>query len=521
MIGGYFVLIVVCSFYKLNPDDLKQWEDIAYRAGFIAICQVPLVVLLPGKPNIIGFVTGVGYERLNFIHQWIARGLLLTVIIHVRFWLTELAKYDYIKVKIQSDDITQKGLISGGILVWLVISAATPVRALSYEIFVVQHIISWLAFIVTLYMHIPPENQIWVWLPIAFWAFDRFARSAYLFYLNVGFFHKNASGLVACKATFEPLNENHTRITINNPTIRWEAGQNLFLTCHGLAPLSSHPFSIASLPSDGKLDFVVGAKKGATKKFFQYAQEAYSSFPTSLSEQKATRVVLIDGPYSRIRPLRQFDSLVFLAGSTGATFTVPLMRNIVQQWIGTGSGAPQRYSPPIGAVTRYIRFAWVMKKRTFVNWFASQLRKVVEDVTQLRNEGYNIAVDIEIYVTADSSVSMSSILVSGALPVGDEDKSGVFANVRGSFSSSTSLDEKTNPLASAGIQILPGRPNVQEIIRATAEAALGEMAVVVCGPVGLVQGAKNVAVAISDERGVHKGTGAQGIYVHAEAFGYA
>jgi len=47
------------------------------------------------------------------------------------------------------------------------------------------------------------------------------------------------------------------------------------------------------------------------------------------------------------------------------------------------------------------------------------------------------------------------------------------------------------------------------------------MAVVVCGPVGLVQGARNAAVAISDERGVHKGTGAQGIYVHAETFGYA
>jgi hypothetical protein len=73
IIAGYFVLIVVCSLYKLNPDDLKQWEDIAYRAGFIAICQVLLVVLLAGKRNIIGLVTGVGYERLNFIHQWVAR----------------------------------------------------------------------------------------------------------------------------------------------------------------------------------------------------------------------------------------------------------------------------------------------------------------------------------------------------------------------------------------------------------------------------------------------------------------
>jgi hypothetical protein len=50
---------------------------------------------------------------------------------------------------------------------------------------------------------------------------------------------------------------------------------------------------------------------------------------------------------------------------------------------------------------------------------------------------------------------------------------------------------------------------------------LGEMAVVVCGPPGLVQNTRNVVVKISDERAVHKGSGAQGIYVHVEAFGYA
>ena len=67
---------------------------------------------------------------------------------------------------------------------------------------------------------------------------------------------------------------------------------------------------------------------------------------------------------------------------------------------------------------------------------------------------------------------------------------------------------------------LPGRPEVKSIIRSTAETALGEMAVVVCGPPGLVQSTRNAAARVSDERAVHKGTGAQGIYVHAEAFGY-
>jgi hypothetical protein len=52
------------------------------------------------------------------------------------------------------------------------------------------------------------------------------------------------------------------------------------------------------------------------------------------------------------------------------------------------------------------------------------------------------------------------------------------------------------------------------------EQALGESAVVVCGPQGLVADVKHDVVCLSDERAVHKGTGAQGIYLHTESFGW-
>jgi predicted ferric reductase len=185
-------------------------------------------------------------------------------------------------------------------LLWLVLSSVAPIRRLSYEFFVVQHIISWLSFFTALYFHIPDENRIWIWLPLAFWAFDRFIRAIYLIYANLSILHKNSTGFLSCKATFEPLDESHTRITIVNPPITWTAGQHLFLSCHPLAPLSSHPFTIASLPEDGKLEFVVRAKKGETKKFFKYAEKAYSSLPASTAQQNAGRSVLIEGPYANI-----------------------------------------------------------------------------------------------------------------------------------------------------------------------------------------------------------------------------
>ena len=557
---AYIVLIVVCCLYAFNPEDLLQWEDIGYRSGFIAISQIPLIILLAGKRNIIGFFTGVGYERLNWLHRWVARALLFTVLIHMGFWMTEWGKFDYIMVKIKTDPLTQYGIAAGSVLAWLVVSSVAPIRRFCYEIFVVQHIISFFAFLAVVYLHVRKENRIWVWLPLGLWAFDRFVRAVYFVYANMSVLHKNRTGVLACRATFEPLDEAHTRITIANPPVSWKAGQHMFLACHPIAPLSSHPFTIASLPEDGKIEFVVRAKKGATKRFFKYAEKVYPSLPTS-SNKKPGRGVLIDGPYATVRPLRQFDSLVFIAGSTGATFTIPLMRDIVQRWIGIKSPSSKfSLEPAAGAVTRHIRFVWVVKRKTAISWFGAQLDKVVTDIEVLRSEGQDISVDISIYVTYDDTLTSGQSSVNGDMTQSQErvehsdekftsenmtevssrisssqncccirvvDEDAVTApcmcgsrSQRASSASSFSLDQN-NCVVDSRISMLSGRPHVSNIIRKTAKRALGEMAVVVCGPLGLVQSARNAAVQISDDRAVHKGTGAQGIYVHAEAFGYA
>jgi hypothetical protein len=204
---------------------------------------------------------------------------------------------------------------------------------------------------------------------------------------------------------------------------------------------------------------------------------------------------------------------------------------------------------------------WVVKRKTAVSWFGAHLDKVVADVEALRNEGHDIAVDISIYVTCDDTITSGQSPVNGDIAqsagrveyldkrfishniaevsslsssskgccctrlISDEDVVTApctceVRNQRASSASSISLD-KSNRTVDSRISIISGRPHVENIIRKTAELALGEMAVVVCGPPDLVQCTRNAVVNISDDRAVHKGTGAQGIYVHAEAFGYA
>lgn len=83
---------------------------------------------------------------------------------------------------------------------------------------------------------------------------------------------------------------------------------------------------------------------------------------------------------------------------------------------------------------------------------------------------------------------------------------------------STSGSSTKKLLIHPEIALFAGRPTPRNIIRKSLEQALGESAVVCCGPQGLVDGVRSAAVRLSDERAVHKGTGAQGIYVHCESF---
>lgn len=89
-----------------------------------------------------------------------------------------------------------------------------------------------------------------------------------------------------------------------------------------------------------------------------------------------------------------------------------------------------------------------------------------------------------------------------------------------SSTSSTAQPRKQTLLVHPAIQIFSGRPQTKDIIRRSLEQALGESAVVVCGPHGLVSDVKQNVVELGDERAVHKGTGAQGVYLHTESFGW-
>ncbi|KAF3047999.1 hypothetical protein E8E12_005606 [Didymella heteroderae] len=591
ILANVVVLLVLC-FYGLNLTDQFQKENVGFRCGVVTIGQLPLIFLLSGKNNVIGCLTGVSYERLNWLHRWTARCMLLTATIHMGYFLSVWAPYDYFPIQLKQNKLVWRGLAAWCVLIWINFSSSTPIRGWNYELFVVQHVASFAVFLGFVYVHAPPELQGYVWAAVAIFFFDRVFRALRFLYANISLFHPSAKkeGFLACKADFTPLPHDTTRITIRNPPISWTPGQHVFLSCQGVAPLQNHPFTIASIPEDGKMEFLVKAQSGGTRRFFKHAQKLQGLAETS----QRRKTVTIEGPYGCHRPLRQFDSIVLLAGSTGATFTVPLLRDVLKGWRENNGPSPTKGSPfasPKGAVTRHVRFVWVVKSRGQLEMFAEQLSSVYTEFQTLQEQLKDIKLEVTVYVTCDESFTEEhrSLLSTMTAPkstapplkavehgtvelrsrsieskVEPKDSKNEVKEIATSSSTEeadacgpdgkcccrTTVDEAStstpaqcccctpaNPssrtstssaqqrvkrtlLVHPSIQIFSGRPQTKDIIRRSLEQALGESAVVVCGPQGLVADVKQGVVELSDERAVHKGTGAQGVYLHTESFGY-
>jgi predicted ferric reductase len=281
VVANATTLVVLCL-YGLDLTGRFTKEDVAFRCGVVTLGQLPLVFLLAGKNNIIGYLTGVSYERLNWLHRWCARCMLMTATIHMGYFFSSWDRYDYIPYKLKNDQISWKGLVAWSVLIWIVFSSMTPIRGWSYEVFVIQHIVSFSVFVGFVYIHIPADTKGYVWAPVALFFLDRSIRALRLLYANVSLFHpkqrqqNQTKSFLACKAEFTPLPHNTTRVVIQNPPISWKPGQHVFLSCHSVVPLQSHPFTIASVPQDGTMEFLIKSENGGTKRFFKHAEKTHN-----------------------------------------------------------------------------------------------------------------------------------------------------------------------------------------------------------------------------------------------------
>jgi hypothetical protein len=506
IIVSYLAFILTLEFINNDVPGAQHYQSLGVRAGWLAAGHVPLIILLSGKNNLIGLLCGVSYERLLVYHRWVARGMLLLATLHFSFQSHGWNLYGLMQLEWATDTCPPTGMAAYAILLWMNLITLAPFRSMAYEFFIIQHLITYFGFIIALSIHLwgttSPWSAIWVFVGVGIYLLLRLARTARYVVNNVR----------PARATLEALEGGvATKVRVSSRQIKkWAPGSHVLLSIPKFGLIQSHPATIMSTPAshDGDLVFILRAFKGFTGRILKAAAPSTSSSVDFIAKDNSAAVqtflALIDGPYGASHSdFACFDALVLIAGGTGVTFTLSNLLDIAHR--ATSQKLP----------LREVHFIWLIKKKALLSWAAEQLRFAFETL-----QGAGIETKITICVTCDDTIVEDAVDAQEAIGChgrNNKDPCDDISPVDKKGEKSLSKGAVTNPvLTCAALQ--SGRPCFEDLLRDVVCQAEGETAVAVCGPLGLSVSVRSAVVKISDELAVHKGTGAQGVYLHVESF---
>ena len=534
----YLGFVLALEFTNNDVLGAQHYTALGLRAAWLAIAQVPLLILLAGKNNLIGFVTGVSYERLNVLHRWVSRMLLLLATLHLGYQNYGWNQYGLMQMEWSTDTCPPTGIAAYAILLWINLSTLAPLRNLSYEFFVVQHLLTFFGFIIAIMIHLPSTalySRVYIYIPIVLFFLDRVVRTSRYAYNNTSPGH----------ATLTALDGGVTKIRVPVKRVKkWRPGAHVLLSIPRLGAGQSHPATIASIPSshNGDLVFVLKRHKGFTNRLMKSANSSAASLLLKTKQEadtpQHTHIALIDGPYGGSQAdFAAFDSVCLIAGSIGVTFTLALLLDLAHR-------APSQRLP-----IRRLEFVWIVKSTSWTSWVSDELSSAFKDL-----QAAGIEAAIKVFVTCDDAFTESSNTArksgcqcdislgpcccvtavdaakadairskseTSTTGVTSIEKSGA-ADITSLSSSSPSTgapccSNQGRNLSSIAV-FRSGRPPIYELLQQLLDQAQGETGVATCGPLSLNATVRNAVAKISDERAVHKGTGNQGIYLHAEGF---
>lgn len=501
------ILIMLWSNTILKSSDpmyAYKWEKVGFRAAWVSVSQIPFIYLLSMKFSPLTAATGISYERINWLHRWAARTVFLTAIVHWSFFLREWWLADFVALEIQMMPMVRYGFGAFGTITWMILSGFGFFREMSYEIFVAQHIAAAGVLLWLLFMHVPAYARYNVWLSVAFIAFDWSMRILWNALRNTHVLGRAGMRTPGYLAKLEPLSGSMVRLTIPDADFKWRAGQHAYLSMPRLRPLELHPFTIANAPSAAKgktrpLTMLIKARSGFSKSLRTAAERS--------SADGRTYRAFLSGPWGVPPDLRTYETLVLMACSSGASFIVPLLETAVHE----------------PACVRRVKLHWIIRSGDDLAWYADTLTALMQTA---RGNGLLLQISVHVTDTAANAETGTEIL-----PVATRSSASNRSEQSSSTASLASVEDEKAPLSSthdAGalqetsfIKMLRnGRPSVEAMLRPAVETALGETAVVVCGGVSITAQARTFVAALSDERAVHKGTGAQGIFLFTETYGW-
>ncbi|KAJ9100909.1 hypothetical protein QFC20_005325 [Naganishia adeliensis] len=319
IVAAYTAGVILCSVQG------AQLKFNANRPGFLALAQLIPVILLSTKNNPLGLLLGLGYEKLNWAHRWSGRLLWLCATLHMALWVDQYRRTGQLKVLASSEN--KYGIAAYVLLCALAVFSVRPARRRFYEVFYALHVASFVGFMVTVCYH-TNYSRPWVWPCVALYALDLLLRA---------FRYRFKDALLV------PLDETMTMIHIPDCDAGWLPTQHVHLRILvGARVFESHAFTITNAPASAHTGgAVVGAP--AMRGITLYAKvtgdwtravNALARAPgyklvggeddeegTLVRESVTSVRVLLSGPYGGLKlDMASYGSVLLIAGGSGVTF---------------------------------------------------------------------------------------------------------------------------------------------------------------------------------------------------------
>ncbi|KAF6842788.1 ferric reductase transmembrane component 4 [Colletotrichum musicola] len=324
-----------------------------YRTGVLSFAMAPLLVLFAGRNNFLLWITNWPHSTFVLLHRWVARLFALQALLH-----SVLAVAVYSEMGIYAAQAALPywawGVVGTLFACVMVVASSLFLRRLSYELFLLSHIVMAVLVVVGSWYHVVERFAVlsgftmWLWTACAVWFFDRVVRV--LRVLKVG----------VRRSRVTEMGDGYVRIDVQD--VRWGMvpGQKVYVyfpSLNRLRPWENHPFSVVptsllSAPhppvqqvvDDGGPEKGSSQDEAAKKSRPRDVSSARSSVPRATSgltlliqksagmtkhlRDNESLLTLLEGPYrdESISPILRCERVLLIGGGIGITSLLPLAR---------------------------------------------------------------------------------------------------------------------------------------------------------------------------------------------------
>ncbi|KAH9166989.1 hypothetical protein EDB89DRAFT_1856948 [Lactarius sanguifluus] len=320
-----FIMLYAC-FFLSNP-----FKD-PNRAAYIAVSQIPIVVALANKSNWLSWLSGVGYEKFNYVHRFSGRFVVIAVNVHAMGRLYKSSLNGTLQARLRTP-LYIWGLVALCAFDLLFVCSLSFRCNKMYSFFFVTHVTCVIVSLLAIYMH-QPFMLPYILAAVALYAFDHIARIARTSYTTAWLTAENA------------LNGGTTLVNVPSLGGGWRAGQHVRIRVIGdtwfgwLATWlvgRARPFTIATGPNSGGMQLVIKARGPWTRKLLRMAaasDAAEKPADAELGCKSAREVrVIVEGPYSGpgYTLYTAYSGVVLVAGGSGISYVTSVLDDVLQK----------------------------------------------------------------------------------------------------------------------------------------------------------------------------------------------